>query len=68
MKHARGICTNDLHIRQDRLEKEVISGLQRQVLREDVAAYALAEFKRQYKAKLNGVGHISARCNRNAKS
>jgi hypothetical protein len=55
MKHARGICTNDLHIRQDRLEKEVISGLQRQVLREDVAAYALAEFKRQYKAKLEGV-------------
>jgi len=46
MKHARGICTNDLHMRQDRLEKEVISGLQRQVLRQDVAAYALAEFKR----------------------
>ena len=69
MKHARGICTNDLHIRQDRLEKEVIGGLQRQVLREDVAAYALAEFKRQYKAKLEGgAGHISARCNRNAKS
>ena len=61
MKHARGICTNDLHIRQDRLEKEVISGLQRQVLREDVAAYALAEFKRQYKEKLEGVrSHLGA--------
>jgi site-specific DNA recombinase len=55
MKHARGVCTNNLHIRQDRLEREVVSGLQRQVLREDVASYALAEFKRQYKAKVEGV-------------
>jgi site-specific DNA recombinase len=55
MKHARGICTNNLHIRQDSLEREVIGGLQSQVLRQDVAAYALAEFKRQYKAKVERV-------------
>ena len=28
----RGICTNNLHVRQDSLEREVIGGLQRQVL------------------------------------
>src|SRR5215470_11051234 len=55
MKHARGICTNNLHIRQDSLEREVIGGLQQQVLREDVASYALAEFKRQCKAKVESV-------------
>jgi len=55
MKHSRGICTNNLHIRQDSLEREVIGGLQKQVLREDIATYALAEFKRQYKAKVEGV-------------
>ena len=61
MKHARGVCTNNLHVRQDSLEREIIGGLQRQVLREDVAAYALAEFKRQYKAKVEGVrSHLSA--------
>jgi site-specific DNA recombinase len=55
LMHSRGICANHLHLRQDILEREVISGLQRRVLREDVAAYALAEFKRQYKAKVEGV-------------
>ena len=55
MKHARGVCTNNLHIRQDSLEREVIGSLQKQVFREDVATYALAEFKRQYKAKVEGV-------------
>ena len=53
--HSRGICANSLHVRQDTLEKEVISGLQSRVLREDAVAYALAEFKRQYKAKVEGV-------------
>jgi antitoxin component HigA of HigAB toxin-antitoxin module len=55
MKHARGVCTNNLHIRQDSLEREIIGSLQTQVLREDVAAYELEEFKRQYKAKVEGV-------------
>jgi hypothetical protein len=55
MRHGRGICTNDLHIRQDHLEKEVLSGLQNQVLREGKIAFALAEFKRQYKEQVEGV-------------
>jgi phage shock protein A len=54
MKHARGICANNLHLRQDMLEREILGGLQSRVLREDVAAYALAEFKRQLKQKLEG--------------
>ena len=47
--HSRGICSNSLHIRQDTLEQEVLGGLQARVLREDIAAYALAEFNRQLK-------------------
>ena len=54
MKHARGVCTNNLHLRQDSLEHEIVSGLQNRVLREDVATYALSEFKRQLKEKLEG--------------
>jgi site-specific DNA recombinase len=54
MKHARGICANNLHLRQDTLEGEILAGLQSRVLREDVAAYALAEFKRQLNQKLEG--------------
>ena len=53
--HSRGICSNSLHIRQDSLEQEVLGGLQARVLREDVAAYALAEFNRQLKEKMEGM-------------
>src|SRR5262249_37964768 len=55
MKHARGICANNLHLRQDTLEREILGGLQSRVLREDIVSYALAEFKRQYRAKVEGV-------------
>jgi site-specific DNA recombinase len=54
MKHARGICTNNLHVRQDSLEREIIGGLQARVLREDVAAYALAESSDSSKKKWSG--------------
>jgi len=46
------MCANALAIRRDRIEQELISGLQREVLREDVAAFALEEFKRQLRARL----------------
>ena len=49
----RGICANALVVRCDKLEKELISGLQRDVLREDIAAFALEEFKRQLRARLD---------------
>jgi site-specific DNA recombinase len=29
LRHARGICANPLHVRQDHLEREVLEGLQR---------------------------------------
>jgi hypothetical protein len=38
---------------RDRIEQGLISGLQREVLRADVAAFALAEFKRQLRARLD---------------
>ena len=46
MKHARGICANNMHLRQGTLEREIIGGLLGRVLREDVSAYAFPEFKR----------------------
>jgi len=52
LKHARGICENGLHIRQDSLEREVLEGLQREVLSEDVVRYALAQFKQQLQERL----------------
>jgi hypothetical protein len=61
LMHSRGVCSNRLHIRQDTLEHEVLGGLQARVLCEDVAAYALAEFKRQLKEKMEGMrSHLGA--------
>jgi site-specific DNA recombinase len=48
----RGICSNALFVRRDTIERELISGLSREVLREDLAAYAIEEFKRQLQARL----------------
>jgi site-specific DNA recombinase len=53
LRHARGICANSLHVRQDHLEREVIDGLQREVLQEDVARYALAKFKMELIERLD---------------
>jgi hypothetical protein len=49
-----GICSNALVVRPDSIEREIVKGLQREVLRDDVAAYALEEFKRQLQARLQG--------------
>jgi site-specific DNA recombinase len=51
MKHARGICPNNLQLRQDTLEREIIGGLHSRVLHD---AYTLCEFKRQLTKKLEG--------------
>ena len=52
LHHQRGVCNNTLLIRRDKLETEILSGLQREVLREEVAAYAVEEFGRQLRARL----------------
>jgi len=52
LHHNRGICSNALLLRRKKLEEEILGGLQREVLREDVAAYALREFERQLRARL----------------
>ncbi len=60
LKHARGICANSLHVRQDHLEREVIEGLQREVLHEDVVRYALAKFKMELVERLdNARSHLT---------
>jgi hypothetical protein len=48
------MCSNALVVRRDSIEREIIEGLQREVLRDDVAAYAIEEFKRQLQARLQG--------------
>lgn len=53
LHHQRGVCDNSLLVRRDRLEREILSGLQREVLREEVVSYTLQEFQRQLRAKLD---------------
>jgi site-specific DNA recombinase len=55
-----GICSNALVVRRDSIEREIVEGLQREVLRDDVAAYALEEFKRQLQARLQGARSLLA--------
>jgi hypothetical protein len=52
MHQNRDMRANALVVRRDTIERELIGGLQREVLREDVAAYVLEEFKRQPRARL----------------
>jgi len=59
---------NTLVVRRDKLEKELISGLQREVLREDIAAFALEEFKRQLRARLDDTrSHLALMRNKREK-
>jgi site-specific DNA recombinase len=53
LRHARGICTNSLRVRQDHLEREVVEGLQREVFQEDAVRYALAKFKMDLMERLD---------------
>jgi hypothetical protein len=47
-------------IRRDVIEAEILTGLKREVIREDLAAFALEEFKRQLQARLNDTrSHLS---------
>ncbi len=62
------MCANELVVRRDRIEQELISGLQREVLREDVAAFALEEFKHQLRARLEDTrSHLATMRNKREK-
>ena len=62
------MCGNELVVRRDTIEQELISGLQREVLREDVAAFALEEFKRQLRARLEDTrSHLATMQNKREK-
>jgi site-specific DNA recombinase len=52
LHHQRGICENGLLIRREKLEQEILAGLQRDVLREDAVSYAMEEFGRQLRARV----------------
>ncbi len=61
LHHHRGVCDSTLLVRRDTLEREILSGLQREVLREEVAAYAVEEFKRQLRERLESMrGQVAA--------
>jgi site-specific DNA recombinase len=61
LHQSRGVCSNAVVMRRDKLEAELISGLKREVIREDLAAFALEEFKRQLLARLNDTrSHLGA--------
>jgi hypothetical protein len=60
LKHARGICANSLHVRQDHLEREVLERLQREVLQEDAVRYAIAKFKAELTQRVDSTrSHLS---------
>ena len=42
--HERGACSNGLLINRYGLEHETLAGLQREVIREDMIQFAVAEF------------------------
>ena len=52
LHHFRGMCGNALMVRRVKLEREILAGFGREVLREDVVSYALEEFGRQLRAKV----------------
>jgi site-specific DNA recombinase len=57
MNFGRGdsVCSNRLRIRRDVLERELLVGLQRKVLREDVIEYTLSRFEEQLSKELQNV-------------
>lgn len=58
MNFHRGdsICTNRVRIRRDVLERELLAGLQANVLREDVANYVLDRFENELIKELENIG------------
>jgi hypothetical protein len=58
MNFHRGdsICTNRVRIRHDVLERELLAGLQQNVLREDVANYVLDRFESELIRELENIG------------
>jgi site-specific DNA recombinase len=52
LHHSRGVCRNTLLLRRVKLEREILTGLSREVLSEDVVSYTLQEFERQLRAKI----------------
>jgi len=56
LHHQRGICSNGLLVDREKLEREVLAGLKREVMREDVVRFAIEEFERQLRARIEAAG------------
>lgn len=53
MHHARGTCANDVTVRRETLEAQLIEGLQNAVLQPEVVDYTIEQFQAQLKSKLD---------------
>lgn len=51
----RGVCGNDLTIRRDRLEAQLVKGLTEKFLKPDVIDYAIQSFQRELSARLKAI-------------
>jgi site-specific DNA recombinase len=52
----RGVCSNNVRVRRDILERDLLAGLQSKVLREDVIEYTLSRFEESLEKELSGIG------------
>jgi site-specific DNA recombinase len=66
MNFHRGdsVCSNRVRVHRDVLERELLAGLQANVLREDVVSYVLDRFEKQLAKELDGMGGEMARMKR----
>ncbi len=53
----KGVCSNRLTIRRDRLEDQLLNALETRILRPDMAAYLVTRFEEQLRARLKEMAH-----------
>ena len=48
----RGACSNGIKLRRIDVEREVLAGLQREILNDDVIQFAMGEFEKQLRERI----------------
>jgi site-specific DNA recombinase len=59
-KWNRGVCSNRLTIRQDRLETQLLAALQAGIWKPDILEYAIAAFERAVRGRLEAIRREAA--------
>jgi hypothetical protein len=57
----RGVCSNSVMIRQDRLESQLLAGLTQRILRPEMLEYTLQSFSQELQRRLREIQENSAR-------